>query len=179
MRRVQGVAVDLFGRRGFDAVTVEEVAAAADVAPVSVYRWFGSKEGLVLWDDFDPPLVRSIAERLGTRAPLVAVRDAVVSELDGLYDRERELVLARTQLVHREPALLDATAAGARTLTAAIAAAFAAAGTGRDDHERDTLAAVAVAVLVTAVDAWQRDDGRTPLATLVRAGFDRLAEVTS
>lgn len=177
MRQVQEQAVRLFADEGFSAVSVERVAAASDVSPVSVYRWFGTKENLVLWDDYDPELLAAIERHLRTRGPLEAVRDGVVEELDEVYDVDRELVLARTQLIHREPLLLAATTPGLRTLEDALAGRFAAAGLGIDDTQRRVWAAAGVAALRTAVDAWQRQDGRMPLATIVVEAFAALEAV--
>jgi AcrR family transcriptional regulator len=176
MRRVQQRAVELFTARGFGAVTVEEIAEAADVSPVSVYRWFGTKEGVVLWDDYDPGIFAAIARRLEDQPPLEAVRDAVVAELDAVYDADRALVLARTQLIHREPALLAASMLNLRGMQAALADLFAQADVGDDALTRTVVAGVATAVLAAAVDAWQAEDGRTPLATFVSAGFAALEE---
>src|SRR5512142_2032759 len=53
MRTIQERALDLFDERGFDAVTIEEIAAAAEVSPSSVYRYFGTKAGLIVADEFD------------------------------------------------------------------------------------------------------------------------------
>ncbi len=44
--QVLAAARELFTRRGFAAVSMAELAAAAGVSPVSVYTWFGSKAGL-------------------------------------------------------------------------------------------------------------------------------------
>jgi AcrR family transcriptional regulator len=172
MRRVQEHAVALFAEHGFDRVSVERVAADAEVSPVSVYRWFGTKEGLVLWDDYDPGLLAAVAERLrdGDR-PLAAVRTGIAAELDRVYDADREIVLARTQLIHREPALLSAARDNGRLLEAALRELFADAHMGRGDFERAVLAAVAVGVLIAAVEAWQARDGRVPLADLIAQGF--------
>ncbi|PID53113.1 MAG: TetR family transcriptional regulator, partial [Micrococcales bacterium] len=41
MRHIQQVALELISSKGFDKVTVEEVAAAAEVSPSSIYRYFG------------------------------------------------------------------------------------------------------------------------------------------
>lgn len=62
-RTIQARALDLFEERGFDAVTIEAVAAAAGVSPSSVYRYFGTKEGLVVFDEFEdmtPDEVRAV-----------------------------------------------------------------------------------------------------------------------
>lgn len=177
MRAVQRHAVRLFSARGFDAVTVREIAEVAEVSPVSLYRWFGTKERIVLWDEYDPGLFAAIAGRLGAQPPLEAVRDALVSELDRIYDADRDLVLARTQLVHREPALLAASDEDMRALQAALAGLFAAEG-GLDEFECDVLAASCVGVLIPAVDHWQREDGRRSLATHIVEGFEVLRGLT-
>jgi AcrR family transcriptional regulator len=178
MERVQRCAVRLFAEEGFAQVSVERVAHEAEVSPVSVYRWFGTKERLVLWDEYDPAILEAVAERLEGLAPLEAVRAAVVSELDRVYDADRDLVLARTKLIHREPALLAAARDDARLLELALREVFASVGVGADDLVRCVLAAVAVSVLVVAVEAWQEHDGRVPLARFVDEGFAVLAEGT-
>ena len=178
MKVVQRVAVELFTTQGFDDVSVERVATAAEVSPVSIYRWFGTKEALVLWDDYDPPLLAAIGAHLAEAAPFVAVRDGVVDELAQVYDRDRDLVLTRTQLIHREPALLAASTHGIRAMELALADLFGNAGHGRDPVQRRTWAAVAVAVLRAAVDAWQQHDGRQPLADIVRTAFADLEELS-
>lgn len=174
MRRVQRHALDRFASDGFDDVTVEEIATAAEVSPVSIYRWFGTKERLVLWDEYDPPLLERIADELGRRSALEAVAESVVAELDRIYDADRELVLDRTRLIHAEPALMRAASEDANALVEALAELFAGARRSRPAYGDAVLAAAAVAVLTRAVDEWQRRDARTPLADLVREGFATL-----
>ena len=172
MREVQRHAVRLFEEQGFDRVTVEQVAQSAGVSPVSVYRWFGAKEGLVLWDDYDPDLFAAIADRLEGNAPLPAVRDAVIAELGRVYDADRDLVLARTKLIYANATLLGAALRDARAMRTALARLFAEAGRGGDGASRRALAEVAVSLLITAIDAWQDDDGEVDLAEHVFAAFE-------
>lgn len=171
MRRVQEVAVRRFLDEGFDSVTVEDVAAEAEVSPMSVYRWFGTKEGIVLWDEYDPPMLEEIARRLRRSHPFAAIRTALVFLLRDVYDRDRYLVLARSRLVHREPALLARALLDSRGFAAAIADLLR-----RDlgDMEADATAAAAVGALTVAVDHWQREDGSRPLADHIDAAFDVL-----
>lgn len=178
MRRVQATAVDLFSRVGYPAVTVEQVAAAADVSPVSIYRWFGSKTGLVLWDDYDPALLEQVAERLTTRPPLVAIRDAVVAELDRIYDADRSLVLDRTRLVYAEPELRAASMEDGEAMAAALTQLLREADPDIDSLHSLVLGRTAVAVLTSAVERWQHLDGAVPLAQIMHQAFEAL-DVTS
>jgi len=58
MRHIQNVALEMFDERGFANVTVEDVAAAAEVSPSSVYRYFHTKYGLILHDEYDDEYLR-------------------------------------------------------------------------------------------------------------------------
>jgi AcrR family transcriptional regulator len=173
MKRVQTEAVARFMAKGFDQVTVEEIAAAADVSAMSVYRWFGTKEALVLWDEFDPPILAEVATRLASEPPLVAVRDAMVALLDDIYDRERALALDRAQLVFREPALIAAGEQNVRGLRDALTELFVARA-GLSEFDARVMAAVTSALLSTAIEEWQRLDGQRPLAELITETFDVL-----
>ncbi|MFI9510999.1 TetR/AcrR family transcriptional regulator [Nocardia sp. NPDC052566] len=84
MSRIQRVALDLFDEHGYRAVTVERVAAAAGVSPSSIYRYFGTKEMLVLYDEQDP----QVLEVLRT------VGDGAVLDIGALVTIGRPLVPA-------------------------------------------------------------------------------------
>lgn len=64
MRRIQAVALKLFAEHGFDNVTIEQVAEAAEASPSSVYRYFQTKGGLVLYDEFDDRVLSGFAHYL-------------------------------------------------------------------------------------------------------------------
>ena len=64
MRRIQRTALDLFDERGFDGVTIEQIAEAAEVSPSTVYRYFGTKESLIIDDDADDEMRQWLAELL-------------------------------------------------------------------------------------------------------------------
>lgn len=51
MREIQVIALDLFDKYGFPRVTVGQIAEAAGVSASSIYRYFGTKEMVVLWDE--------------------------------------------------------------------------------------------------------------------------------
>ncbi|MBP2471224.1 AcrR family transcriptional regulator [Crossiella equi] len=63
LEHIQRTAIRLFVERGFDAVTVTEVAQAAEVAVNTVYNYFPTKESLVLTPAAPQRLARIVAER--------------------------------------------------------------------------------------------------------------------
>jgi AcrR family transcriptional regulator len=62
---IAGTARRLFSARGFDAVTVVEIARAADVAEKTVYNYFPTKEDLVYsgMHSFEQRLLDAVRER--------------------------------------------------------------------------------------------------------------------
>jgi AcrR family transcriptional regulator len=78
---ISNIATELFTERGFDAVTVDEVAAAANVSKMTVFNYFARKEDL-LFDRNDEviALLRARIAARGSQAPIPALR-AFVHEL--------------------------------------------------------------------------------------------------
>ena len=64
---IQGHALRLFVEKGYDATTVEEIAAAAGVSHMTFFRYFPRKEEVVEYDEYDPLLEELIAARPSTR----------------------------------------------------------------------------------------------------------------
>jgi AcrR family transcriptional regulator len=175
MRRVQEVALDLFEERGYARVTIEEIAAAAEVGPATIYRHFGTKERLVLWDDFDPQLFAAIAARLPTLPPARAVLEATLATLTPLYETERSRILRRAGLVLGVVELRDAAAADARVMREGLAALFVARKAARRGLEANVVAAAATVTLEAAIAEWVRVRGRVALATVLSRAFGHLA----
>ncbi|MBZ2198496.1 TetR/AcrR family transcriptional regulator; helix-turn-helix transcriptional regulator [Occultella gossypii] len=79
MHTITERALDLFDERGFDAVTIEQIAAAAEVSPSSVYRYFGTKEGLLVADDFDGLSDEDLATLVDPADPVGSLLGSVLS----------------------------------------------------------------------------------------------------
>ncbi|MGD0609783.1 MAG: TetR family transcriptional regulator, partial [Streptosporangiaceae bacterium] len=67
----------LFREQGYQATTVEQIAAAAEVSASTFFRYFPTKEDLVLQDDMDIRMIEALERQPPDLAPLPAVRAAV------------------------------------------------------------------------------------------------------
>jgi len=68
-RAIRRTALDLFTAHGFDAVTVEQITEAADVAPMTFYRHFGTKQALVMDIAFTDQIARTLDRALTPPGP--------------------------------------------------------------------------------------------------------------
>lgn len=73
MALVQSVALDLFEQYGFEATTIEQIAERAEVSPSTIYRQFGTKEGLIIHDEWDADEMALLRELVVLPDPLIEV----------------------------------------------------------------------------------------------------------
>jgi AcrR family transcriptional regulator len=107
-RLISDTAARLFAERGFDAVTVAEVARAADVSEMTVFNHFPTKEDLFFdkMEFFEERLLDAVCERAEGVSALGAFRRLVVDSCDRLAAEERAEVIAKAAaLVAASPAL--------------------------------------------------------------------------
>lgn len=101
-------ALELFEERGFIATTIDEIAARADVAPRTFFRYFPSKEA-VLYHDVGDALSR-LVELLsvpGRSGPPHARLVAACVEVGEQFGRDRARMLLIRRLSQEEPSLVD------------------------------------------------------------------------
>ena len=155
MRRIQEVALDLFDERGYTSVSIEEIADAADVSPSSVYRYFGTKEQLVLYDEYDLDFMNVIETELASHPPVEAVRRALARVMSDYFERDDDLARRKTTYAYQEPALRAATLELTDDFVAVVAAALARA-TSRPDNDLEirVAASALIGALTTAARHW-------------------------
>jgi len=133
----------LFAERGFDAVTVAEVAAAAGVAEKTVFNHFPAKEDLVFGggDTLTAQLVAAIRERRPGTSLLDVFRANSDAMLDVVARGETEERLVVPRIVRESPHLQQRLTAGwAREVEALAAAMAEATGADPDDLVPDVVA---------------------------------------
>ncbi|MEV6106607.1 TetR family transcriptional regulator [Streptomyces sp. NPDC051940] len=100
------VALQLLAHRGFDAVTIDEIASAAGVSKRTFFRYFASKEDVVVQflADMGAGMRTELAARPGDERPSAALRHAVWVTVAACADHS-DRALRVVQLILRTPAL--------------------------------------------------------------------------
>src|SRR5271170_6091311 len=91
-------ALRLFREQGYQATTVEQIAAAAEVSPSTFFRYFPAKEDVVLQDDMDTRLMAAFDQQPPGLGPIAAVRAAVRQMLDSYTGVDLDLLRESTRL---------------------------------------------------------------------------------
>jgi AcrR family transcriptional regulator len=171
-------ALRLFSERGFDATTIEDIVEEVEVSPRTFFRYFDSKEDVVIgfFDDLGKELRAMLAARPPEESPFTAIRRALGSLVD-LYTAQANRVIAAKRLAHDTPAirarLLDKHARWENGVAEELAARL---GADLDDDPRPRLiAAVALAAFSTAVTKWVDSSGRQDLPALLDGALEAVA----
>ncbi|WP_223167316.1 TetR/AcrR family transcriptional regulator [Nonomuraea sp. SYSU D8015] len=153
-RRIAEVALRLFDERGYDAVTVNEIAEAAGVAKVTLFTYFPTKECLVT-DGVADDLAAIVAGRGEGRSPLAALREHYRSMATrGVGEADVEALQAKVRVIASTPALMGALHAVRMGERYDLAAALAEGG--EDDLTAQLMAAQITAVITTLQEAFFR-----------------------
>ena len=172
MHRIQDAALDLFDEHGFDAVTIEAIAEAAESSPRTVYRYFGTKEMLVIWDEEDEPAVSPIVERLTGSDPIGAVRQAMRAAFTAMGENDLRQIRRRVRLVYANASIEAALTLHAYEKSRRIAAAMA--GARGDDLEAQVFAHALVGGLLGAMRHWCLSGATTSPSEFVDRALDVL-----
>lgn len=145
-------AMRLFEEQGYAATTVDQIAEAADVSQSTFFRYFPTKEDVVLTDDYDPAMVAALKAQPPELNPIEAVRRAIRAIMDAVSPEEwareqRRQVLFQTVPELRTRALQQVT--GSIELLAG--AVVERAGLSADDFSARVLAGAIIGACLAAV----------------------------
>ncbi|GAB3455806.1 TetR family transcriptional regulator [Streptomonospora sediminis] len=172
---IQEAALRLFSEQGYDATTVAEIAAAAGVSHTTFFRYFPTKEDVVLGDEYDPLIEAAVRRRPPEEGLVERVQNAVAEGLAAVYAEGRDALLARVRLILSAPALRARMWEDMQDTQALLERALSATGDPAEVPMRVRVAAAAsLAVLTTAIITWARDDGRGDLPALIDEAFTHL-----
>ncbi|MFI6498674.1 TetR/AcrR family transcriptional regulator [Nonomuraea typhae] len=166
---IQKEALRLFREQGYAATTVEQVAEAAEVAPSTVFRYFATKEDLVLLDQF-PPFTDVLNTLPRDLHPVEAMRRAMRAVFAAQSDEEIAEGLEREKLMLTVPELWAASLENVSTAIRTVQGLLAdRAGRPADDAEIRNMTGAIVGVVVNVWFDWARDPDMDGPAELDRA----------
>ena len=167
------VALELFNARGFDAVTVDDIVAAAEVSKTTFYRYFDAKDDVLLGtanERFE--LMRcALHDRPADEPALDAVRNAFLA-VAAHYELERDRRLVIGRIMSTTPALAARNLEQQNAWEELLCDFFATRdGAPVPELRHRVLAANVVASLRAAMEYWQTSDASTDLPAVVDAAL--------
>ena len=174
--RIQDEAFRLVLRDGFEATTIEAIAEAAEVSPSTVYRYFGTKEGILLWDELEPPSWEVLQEELKVRPPMEALLATFERVMQIGFHIPDEEVRERIRLIFALPqlrtAIRDGLAAYERDFAAVIAE-----GSDVGRLEARVIAVIAIGTFAAVIEDWAMAPDEQPFAAVAEANLQALRNV--
>jgi AcrR family transcriptional regulator len=150
----------LFRERGYHATTVEQIAAAAEVSPSTFFRYFQTKEDVVLQDDFDLIALEAFEAQPPGLSPIAALRGALRTAFSELSAEDAEQFREASELSISVPEIraraFDEFAQSIHMIAEAIAKR---AGGDADNFAVRNLAGAVVGVVMSATLAAAQDPG--------------------
>jgi AcrR family transcriptional regulator len=170
---IQREAMRLFQEQGYDATTIEQIAEAVEISPSTFFNYFPTKEDVVFYDPYDPLVISALLARPSGEPLSVALRRTITEALAGIFQRDREIILARSKLLLGVPAL-RARIWEDLERSQEVFCAVVAQRTGLDPHDFELR--ITTMVLIGAVYAagveWLRQGGRGDILDLVNRALD-------
>jgi AcrR family transcriptional regulator len=162
---IQEHALRLFQEQGYDATTVEQIAEAAEISPSTFFRYFPTKEDVVVWDDYDPMLIEAVRAQPAGLSPIQAIRGGLREAFSRIPPTEAARIRERSELSLAVPELRAASMVNLTT-TMRLLAELVAERTGRepDDFAVRTFTGAVFGVWLSVLFAWA-DDPDMDLAT--------------
>ena len=163
-------ALRLFREQGYSATTVEQIADAAEVSPATFFRYFPTKEDVVLQDDFDIVTLEALAAQPAELTPIAAFRAAAAAAWEQMTPEESIRFAETSQLTFEIPEIraraLDELIRTTGEISSAIAART---GRSAEDFAVRNLAGAIIGVIMTATMPWQADSHAD-----IRAMFEQI-----
>ena len=174
---LSNVAIDLFAAKGFDEVSVDDVAQAAGIARRTLFRYYPSKNALP-WGDFDAHLER-LRDLLADLDPGVPIEDALRTALLAFntFDEAETARHRQRMRVILETAELQAYSMTMYAGWRAVVAAFVARRLGAkgSDLVPQTVAWTMLGVALSAYEHWLADES-VSLVDALGDAFDTVSD---
>jgi AcrR family transcriptional regulator len=165
---IQEHALRLIAEQGYDATTVDQIAAAAEISPSTFFRYFPTKEDLIVEDEYDALLVEGMSTMDPAMPPLDAIRQVMRSTLAVMTEADKTKLLERTRLILAVPALRARSLENFSTTVGLISDLVARrTGLAGDSVEVRVFAGAVIGALTSVIEIWIAADGAPDVAGLI------------
>ena len=103
--RIQSTAIALFTAQGYDATTVDQIAATAGVSHMTFFRHFPTKDAVLLDDPYDPVIAACVARQPRSRSPLERACSGLAQAWRTVPEADLGDVRTRMRIVTSHPRL--------------------------------------------------------------------------
>ena len=167
-------ALRLFREQGYTATTVEQIAAAAELSPSTFFRYFPTKEDVILQDDLDVRMIEAFERQPPELNAIAALRAASREAIASYTDEDMALIMETSELARTVPEVrARAIDEFARTIHIIAGAVAKRAGRPADDPAVRALAGAVLGVIMAiTLPTWT--EGVNPHHSL--AWFDEIDE---
>ena len=170
----------LFRDQGYEATTVEQIAADAEISTATFYRYYRDKEDVVINDGDREDFVEEVLAGSPGRESVFDTVRALFEWTAAELESDRDAVLVRLRLVSEVPALQARRWASRHALADVLASMLAPrAGTSADDYGLRLAIAIALAAESETLFYWARIGGTQSLAGLLGDALAKIEPVLS
>ncbi|MEJ8670894.1 TetR family transcriptional regulator [Streptomyces sp. MS1.AVA.1] len=159
--------------QGYDTTTIEQIAERAEVSPSTVFRYFPTKEDIVLTDEYDPILLDELRRRQADEPWMESLRYVMRLAIGAATQEDPEAVRLRSHLLVQVPAvrsrMLESMSVTGRMLGEAIAERT---GRARDSFEVRVFTMSLIGGLVEITLYWAENDFEDDLHVLLDRALD-------
>lgn len=175
-QRITEAGIRLFGTRGYDATTLDAIAAEAGISRRTFFHYFKSKDEILLslQAGIGETLTATLLKANIDRPPLPALRDAML-QISSLYPSEELLVI--DQLMLSSEAVQSRKQASYIQDEVVLFAALRRHWPAEDETSLRILAMLCIGLTRVSLDAWRRDGGERQLAEHLAEHFAALEAV--
>lgn len=172
--KIQQEALLLFLKQGYSNTTVAQIASAANVSHMSVFRYFPTKEAIVLDDNSEGLIAFFIDEQPNNTTITERIEVSVLKAINTIYPQEKNRMFTRMQLIMTTPELRakmwDKQIDSAKVISKALR------GSSKQAFKLYVLSAAYVAAITIAVEEWVRSEGKKDLPVIIKNAFQTLRE---
>lgn len=175
-RTIWQSAMRLFTERGYDEVTIEEIADVCVLSPRTIFRYFGTKEDVLFagGETRRAGLLAAIEAQPADASPFEVLRAASRSVAEDHFFPDRDLLRARAEIVETAPSLRSRNAGLPEQWDREVMKLLRSSGRAGtlDDFELQLLVGTAMTALRVCIEVWITTDA--DLFELIESAFDGL-----